>query len=126
MVVGWWLGGRYVEHLTSRHSQRSLRERLASLDSADVRVVPRRSDQGLRVAGRTGLAPHLRRLFRPCAGDAAGGTGQHIVSTALPTIVGELSDGWQPEQHPELRELIEGLARQFIDTTPVALPPRTS
>ena len=28
----------------------------------------------------------------------------------------ELSDGWQPEQHPELRELIEGLARQFIDT----------
>jgi DNA-binding MarR family transcriptional regulator len=31
----------------------------------------------------------------------------------------ELSDGWQPEQHPELRELIEGLARQFIDT-PVA------
>ena len=30
-----------------------------------------------------------------------------------------LSDGWQPEQHPELRELIEGLARQFIDT-PVA------
>ncbi len=38
----------------------------------------------------------------------------------------ELSVGWQPEQHPELRELIEGLARQFIDTTPVALPPRTS
>ena len=32
----------------------------------------------------------------------------------------ELSDGWQPEQHPELRELIQGLARQFIDTTPVA------
>ena len=31
----------------------------------------------------------------------------------------ELSVGWQPEQHPELRELIEGLARQFIDT-PVA------
>jgi hypothetical protein len=30
----------------------------------------------------------------------------------------ELSVGWQPEQHPELRELIEGLARQFIDTTP--------
>ena len=28
----------------------------------------------------------------------------------------ELSDGWQPEQHPELRELIQGLARQFIDT----------
>ena len=38
----------------------------------------------------------------------------------------ELSVGWQPEQHPELRELIEGLARQFMDTTPVALPPRTS
>ena len=31
----------------------------------------------------------------------------------------ELSDGWEPEQHPELRELIQGLARQFIDTTPV-------
>jgi EmrB/QacA subfamily drug resistance transporter len=28
----------------------------------------------------------------------------------------ELSDGWQPEQHPELRELIQGLACQFIDT----------
>jgi hypothetical protein len=26
----------------------------------------------------------------------------------------------EPEQHPELRELIQGLARQFIDTTPVA------
>jgi len=38
----------------------------------------------------------------------------------------ELSVGWQPEQHPELRELIEGLARQFIDTTPVGLAPRTS
>ena len=38
----------------------------------------------------------------------------------------ELAVGWQPDQHPELRELIEGLARQFIDTTPVALPTRTS
>ena len=32
----------------------------------------------------------------------------------------ELSSGWEPEQHPELRELIQGLARQFIDT-PVGL-----
>ena len=38
----------------------------------------------------------------------------------------ELSAGSQPEQHPELRALIEGLARKFIDTTPVALPRRTS
>ena len=28
-------------------------------------------------SGRTGLAPHLRRLLRPCAGDVAGGAGQH-------------------------------------------------
>ena len=28
----------------------------------------------------------------------------------------ELATGSQPEQHPELRELIQGLARQFIDT----------
>jgi DNA-binding MarR family transcriptional regulator len=36
----------------------------------------------------------------------------------------ELSSGWEPEQHPELRELIQGLARQFIDT-PVGLGTRS-
>ena len=32
----------------------------------------------------------------------------------------ELLAGWQPEQHPELRSLIEGLAAQFLDTSPAA------
>jgi MFS family permease len=32
----------------------------------------------------------------------------------------ELSAGWKPEQHPDLRVLIEGLAAQFLDTTPAA------
>jgi hypothetical protein len=55
-----------------------------------------------------------------------GGTMTAKGKQTLDTLVGsgrdrldELSDGWQPEQHPELRELIDGLARQFIDT-PVA------
>ena len=66
------------------------------------------------------------------AGEAAGALTEKGEQT-LDTLVScgrerldELSVGWQPEQHPELRELIEGLARQFIDTTPVALPQRTS
>jgi hypothetical protein len=32
--------------------------------------------------------------------------------------LGELSTGWHPEQHPELRGLINALASEFIDTTP--------
>jgi hypothetical protein len=30
----------------------------------------------------------------------------------------ELSTGWKPEQHPELRELIDALAREFLDAAP--------
>jgi hypothetical protein len=66
------------------------------------------------------------------SGDPAAGTLTDKGRQTLDTLVScgrdrldELSAGWQPEQHPELRELIEGLARQFMDTTPVALPMRT-
>ena len=34
----------------------------------------------------------------------------------------ELSTGWQPEQHPELRDLINALAGEFIDTAPTPVP----
>ena len=70
------------------------------------------------------------------SGDSEAGTLTDKGRQTLDTLVScgrdrldELSEGWQPEQHPELRELIKGLARQFIDTTPVtqgALRPPSS
>jgi hypothetical protein len=32
----------------------------------------------------------------------------------------ELSAGWNPEQHQELRSLIEALAAEFLETSPAA------
>ena len=78
------------------------------------------------------LETHSGRSWTPVSSRAANrvtrpaGTLTEKGKQTLDTLVScgrdrldELSDGWQPEQHPELRELIQGLARQFIDTTPV-------
>jgi EmrB/QacA subfamily drug resistance transporter len=63
-------------------------------------------------------------------GTPAAGTLTDKGSQTLDTLIrcgrdrlDELSGGWQPEQHPELRELIQALARHFIDTTPLVLGP---
>ena len=90
-------------------------------------IDPLRLDNAKRVLVEAGLVEGGE------SGTPAAGALTEKGKQTLDTLVScgrdrldELSVGWQPEQHPELRELIEGLARQFIDTTPVALSPRTS
>ena len=90
-------------------------------------IDPLRLDNAKRVLVEAGLVEGGE------SGTPAAGALTEKGKQTLDTLVScgrdrldELSVGWQPEQHPELRELIEGLARQFIDTTPAALPTRTS
>ncbi|HVR13286.1 MAG TPA: hypothetical protein VMS41_05870, partial [Gaiellaceae bacterium] len=90
-------------------------------------IDPLRLDNAKRVLVEAGLVEG-RESGTPAAG-ALTEKGKQTLDTLVSCgrdRLDELSVGWQPEQHPELRELIEGLARQFIDTTPVALPTRTS
>ena len=53
--------------------------------------------------------------------EAGEQTLEHALSCGRERL-DELATGWQPEQHPELRELINALAGEFIDTTPTPVP----
>ena len=79
-------------------ARRPLRDRPAPARQRTARARRRRSDRGRWHAHRKGKQ-----------------TLDTLISCGRDRL-DELSDGWQPEQHPELRELIQGLARQFIDT----------
>jgi DNA-binding MarR family transcriptional regulator len=80
-----------------------------TLDNAECALI----DAGLVDGGEPG-SPGARALT-----EKGKQTLDTLISRGCDRLE-ELSDGWQPEQHPELREVIQSLARQFIDTTPVA------
>ena len=71
---------------------------------------------------RSGSTTHSARSSTPALIEGSGdahrrghGDARHA-DQLRPRPARRARDGWQPEQHPELRELIQGLARQFIDT----------
>ncbi len=75
------------------------------------RALQRLEEDGLVVDAGTGSLPS-----HPLT--AAGTqTFEHVVGCGRDRL-NELLTGWKPEQHPELRELIDALAREILDTAP--------
>jgi len=64
---------------------------------------------------------HVRRRLTP-AGDE---TLERLISCGRARL-SELSTGWQPEEHPDLRSLIDALANEFLNTTPTAASARAA
>ena len=130
---------RELSILTRREQANRILERLAAragvdLEPAEIWLLGRfNRDPGLDVhalADPYAVDPlrldNAQRALVDAGLIEGGGTLTENGKQTLDTLItcgrdrlDELSDGWQPEQHPELRELIQGLARQFIDTTPV-------
>jgi DNA-binding MarR family transcriptional regulator len=82
-------------------------------------IDPARLDRALRRLEEDGLVVDVGTGSRPSHPLTPAGTQtfDHLVGYGRDRL-NELSSGWEPEQHPELRELIDALAREFLDTAP--------
>ena len=63
----------------------------------------------------------VRRRLTPAGNE----TLERLISCGRARLE-ELSTGWQPEEHPDLRSLIDALANEFLNTTPTAASARAA
>jgi EmrB/QacA subfamily drug resistance transporter len=86
-------------------------------------IDPARLDRALQRLEEDGLVVDAGTDSLPSHPLTAAGTQtlDHVVGCGRDRL-NELSRGWEPEQHPELRELIDALAREFLDAAPERIP----
>jgi DNA-binding MarR family transcriptional regulator len=135
---------RSLRVLVSREGQRHIYERLAARAGVDLgpaecwllfRIEEYAPDSATSLASRlelseTSLLPHLERLEE--AGLLVGGedgytllalspNGQEVIGrlvAARRQALGELLEGWSPEQHEELARMLGRLARELLQDDP--------
>ena len=84
-------------------------------------IDPARLDRALQRLEEDGLVVDAGTGSLPSHPLTAAGTQtlDHVVVCGRDRL-NELSSGWEPEQHPELRELIDALAREILSGSPAA------
>jgi EmrB/QacA subfamily drug resistance transporter len=135
---------RSIRVLVSREGQRRIYERLAARAGVDLgpaecwllfRIEEYAPDSATSLASRlelsqTSLLPHLERLEEAglLVGDedsyaslALSPNGQEVIGrlvAARRQALGELLEGWSPEQHEELARMLGRLARELLQDDP--------
>jgi MFS family permease len=93
-----------------------------TLLAASYSIDPVRLDRALGRLEEEGLVTEAGTAVRPSRPltNAGKNTLDRLVGCGRDRLT-ELSTGWHPEQHPDLRRLIDALAAELLDTAPAAV-----